>query len=72
MEEDVKKALDEIRPMLQADGGDVEYVGIVGDVVQVRMTGACGGCPMSAMTLKNGIETAVKSKVPGIASVEAV
>ena len=72
MEEDVKKALEEIRPMLQADGGDVEYVGIEGDVVQVRMTGACGGCPMSAMTLKNGIETAVKSKVPGISSVEAV
>lgn len=72
MEEDVKKALDEIRPMLQADGGDVEYVGMDGDVVQVKLTGACGGCPMSQMTLKRGIETAVKHKVPGVASVEAV
>ncbi len=72
MEEDVKKALNEIRPMLQADGGDVEYVGMDGDVVQVRLTGACGGCPMSQMTLKRGIETAVKQKVPGVASVESV
>ncbi|MFC1538466.1 NifU family protein [Candidatus Latescibacterota bacterium] len=72
MEEDVKKALDEIRPMLQADGGDVEYVGIEGDVVQVRLTGACGGCPMATMTLKNGIETMVKKQVPGVSSVESV
>ena len=64
--------LDEIRPMLQADGGDVEYVGMDGDIVQVRLTGACGGCPMSQITLKRGIETAVKQKVPGVASVESV
>ena len=72
MEEEVKNALNEIRPVLQADGGDVEYVGIEGDVVKVKLTGACGGCPMATLTLKNGIETVVKKRVPGVASVEAV
>ena len=72
MEEDIKKALDEIRPALQADGGDVEYIGLEGDVVQVKLKGACGGCPMATMTLKNGIETLVKKRVPGVSSVEAV
>ena len=72
MEEDIKKALDEIRPALQADGGDVEYVGMDGDVVKVRLTGACGGCPMATLTLKNGIETIIKKKIPSVSSVEAV
>jgi len=72
MEEEVKNALNEIRPALQADGGDVEYVGIEGDVVKVKLTGACSGCPMATITLKNGIETVVKKRVPGVASVEAV
>jgi len=72
MEEEIKKALDEIRPSLQADGGDVEYVGLDGDVVKVRLKGACGGCPMATLTLKNGIEVLVKRKVPGVSSVEAV
>ena len=72
MEEEVKKALNDIRPALQADGGDVEYVEMDGDVVKVRLTGACGGCPMATLTLKNGIEVAVKRKVPGVSSVEAV
>ncbi|MBT4482335.1 MAG: NifU family protein [Candidatus Latescibacteria bacterium] len=72
MEEQIKEALDEIRPSLQADGGDVEYVGLEGDVVKVKLTGACGGCPMAQMTLKNGIETLVKKKVPGVSSVESV
>ena len=72
MEEDVKSAINEIRPFLQADGGDVEFIGIEGDIVKVRLKGACGGCPMATMTLKNGIETAVKKKVPGISSVVAV
>ena len=72
MEEEIKKALDEIRPALQADGGDVEYVGMDGDVVQVRLKGACGGCPMATLTLKNGIEVIIKKRVPGVASVEAV
>ena len=72
MEEDIKKALDEIRPALQADGGDVEYIGLDGDVVQVKLKGACGGCPMATMTLKNGIEMLIKKRVPGVSSVEAV
>ena len=72
MEEDVKKALDEVRPSLQADGGDVEFVEIVGDVVKVRLTGACGGCPMATITLKQGIEVHLKKMVPGVASVESV
>ena len=72
MEEDVKTALNEIRPNLQADGGDVEFVEMDGDVVKVRLTGACGGCPMATMTLKNGIEVYVKKKVPNVISVEAV
>ena len=72
MEEDIKKALDEIRPALQADGGDVEYVGMDGDVVKVKLTGACGNCPRATITLKNGIEVLIKKKVPGVESVEAV
>ena len=72
MEEDIKKALEEIRPALQADGGDVEYIGLDGDVVQVKLKGACGGCPMATITLKNGIETLIKKRVPGVSSVEAV
>ena len=72
MEEDIKKALDEIRPALQADGGDVEYVRMDGNVVKVKLTGACGSCPMATMTLKNGIEVLIKKKVPGVESVEAV
>ena len=72
MEEDIKQALDEIRPVLQADGGDVEFVSLEGDVVKVKLTGACGGCPMATMTLKNGIEKVIKKKVPEISRVEAV
>lgn len=56
MEEKVKKALDDIRPSLQQDGGDVEFVSLVGKTVTVKLTGACKGCPYSQMTLKNGIE----------------
>ena len=72
MEEDVKKVLEKVRPMLQADGGDVEYGGMEGDVVKVRLKGACGGCPMATMTLKNGIEVAIKNEVPGVSRVESV
>ena len=73
MENEVRKALEDVRPMLQADGGDVELVAVTEDgVVQVRLQGACQGCPMSQITLKRGIETAVKQKVPGVASVESV
>ena len=72
MEEEIKKALDQIRPALQADGGDVEYIGLDGDVVKVKLKGACGSCPMALLTLKNGIETIIKKNVPGVSSVEAV
>ena len=72
MEEEVKKALDEIRVNLQADGGDVEFVEIKDNVVKVRLTGSCHGCPMAAITLKNGIEAWLKKQVPSVEAVEAV
>jgi len=66
-------ALDEIRPAIQMDGGDVELVDITDEgVVQVRMVGACGGCPMSMVTLQAGIERILKRKVPEVTGVEAV
>jgi Fe-S cluster biogenesis protein NfuA len=72
MKEKVKQALNEIRPSLQIDGGDVELVDVENGIVKVRLTGACGGCPMSQMTLKQGIESHVKKAVPEVLSVEAV
>ena len=72
MKEKVQSALNDIRPSLQADGGDVELVDVEDGIVKVRLTGACGGCPMSQMTLKQGIETYVKKKIPEIISVESV
>ena len=72
MKEQVQNALNEIRPSLQADGGDVELVDVEDGIVKVRLTGACGGCPMSQMTLKQGIEAYVKKKIPEIVSVESV
>jgi Fe-S cluster biogenesis protein NfuA len=72
MREKVEKALQEIRPALQADGGDVELVDVENEIVKVRLTGACGGCPMSQMTLKQGIERHIRKTVPEIKSVEAV
>jgi Fe-S cluster biogenesis protein NfuA len=73
MREEVQAALDMVRPQLQADGGDAELVEVSEDgIVKVRLTGACGGCPMSQMTLKMGIERILKEKVPGVQSVEAV
>jgi len=73
MEDEVRKALEDVRPMLQADGGDVELVEVTEDgVVRVRLQGACQGCPMSQMTVKSGIEQLLKEKVPGVAEVEAV
>ena len=71
MKEKVEMALNRIRPALQADGGDVELVGIEDGIVKVRLTGACGGCPMSQMTLKMGIERHLKKEVPEVKSVEA-
>ncbi len=73
MRERIEKALSDIRPALQADGGDVELVDVEdGIVVKVRLTGACSGCPMSQMTLKQGIEQHVKKAVPEVLSVEEV
>ena len=73
MLEKVKEVLDQIRPMLQADGGDVEIVEVGEDgVVKVRLTGACGHCPMSTMTLKMGIEKRLKEKIPAVKEVIAV
>ena len=70
MKEQIKMELDKIRPSLQADGGDVELVDVVDGVVKVRLKGACSGCPMSMMTLKNGIENYLKERIPEIKSVE--
>jgi len=72
MKEKIETALAGIRPSLQADGGDVELVDVENGIVRVRLTGACGGCPMSQMTLKQGIEIHIKKEVPEILSVEAV
>jgi Fe-S cluster biogenesis protein NfuA len=73
MKEKVEQALNKIRPALQADGGDVELVGVSEEgVVQVRLTGACGGCPMSQLTLRMGIERILKKEVPEVKSVESV
>ena len=72
MKEKVEAALEKIRPSLQADGGDVEFVDYEDGVVKVRLQGVCCGCPMSQMTLKNGIERLLKEEVPEIASVESV
>lgn len=73
MREKVQKALEKIRPNLQADGGDVELIDVTADgVVKVRLRGACGCCPMSQMTLKQGIERLIKQEVPEVKRVEAV
>ncbi len=70
MKERVIAALEKIRPALQADGGDVEFVDITEDgIVSVRLKGACGSCPMAMMTLKNGVERVVKAEVPEVKEV---
>ena len=69
----VQEALDKVRPGLQADGGDVELVEVTDDgIVKVRLQGACAGCPMSQMTLKNGIERFLQEELEGVQSVESV
>jgi Fe-S cluster biogenesis protein NfuA len=73
MREQVEKALEKVRDMLAADGGDVELIEVTDDgVVKVRLTGACGCCPMSQMTLKMGVERLVKQEVPQVKEVIAV
>jgi Fe-S cluster biogenesis protein NfuA len=73
MKEEVQKALEKVRPALQADGGDVQLVDVTNDgVVKVKLTGACHGCPMSQMTLKMGIEKILKQQVPSVKEVVSV
>jgi Fe-S cluster biogenesis protein NfuA len=73
LKEEVKQALEEVRPHLQIDGGDVELVEVQEDgVVKVKLTGACAGCPMSQMTLKWGVENYLKKKVPKVKEVQAI
>ena len=72
LKEEVEKVLDEIRPMLQADGGNVDLVDAKNGVIKVHLVGACAGCPMSQMTLKQGIERILKQKIPEVKKVEAV
>jgi len=73
MREKVEQALEKIRPSLQADGGNVELVDVTDDgIVKVRLTGACRGCPMSQMTLKMGIEKALKESIPEVKEVQSV
>ncbi|MCU0666487.1 MAG: NifU family protein [Candidatus Omnitrophica bacterium] len=73
MKEKIEQALKNVRPMLQADGGDVSLVDVTADgIVKLRLTGACGCCPMSQITLKMGIEKMLKEQVPGIKEVQSV
>jgi Fe-S cluster biogenesis protein NfuA len=71
VKEKIEAALNKIRPALRADGGDVEVVEIKDGIVKVRLTGACGGCPMSTMTLKNAVEKVIKEQVPEVKKVVA-
>lgn len=73
LEKRVKNILEQVRPYLQQDGGDVNFIELTDDmVVMVELTGACGSCPYSTMTLKNGIESVMKKSIPEIKSVEQV
>jgi len=72
MKERVEEIISRIRPALQADGGDIELVSVEDNIVKVRLRGACGTCPMSQMTLKNGVEAIIRQHIPEIKSVEAV
>ena len=72
MKERVEEALKQVRPLLQADGGDVELVGIEDGIVKVRLTGACGGCPMAALTLQNSVEKVLKERVPEVKELVSV
>jgi Fe-S cluster biogenesis protein NfuA len=69
MREKVEKVIEKIRPMLQRDGGDIQLIDVTDGVVKVKLTGACGSCPMSMMTLKMGVESALKKEVPEVKEV---
>jgi len=68
----VQKAIQELRPNLQADGGDIEFLGVKNGIVKVKLKGACAGCPMSSMTIQWGVENFLKKKIPEVVKVEAV
>jgi len=72
LKEKVEKALEKLRPYLQADGGDIELVEVKDGIVKVKLLGACKGCPMAQMTLQQGVEKVVKKEVPEVKSVVAV
>ncbi len=73
MKEKVQALINDVRPKLQADGGDIELIDVTGDgIVKVKLLGACGGCPMAQMTLKMGVERYLKSKLPEVQKVESV
>ncbi|MBK8166323.1 MAG: NifU family protein [bacterium] len=72
MKDRILAVLDEIRPTLQADGGDIEFIDFNEGVVLVRMRGACGSCPMSMVTLKQGVEARLKARIPEVVSVEQI
>jgi Fe-S cluster biogenesis protein NfuA len=72
IEDRVQKAIQELRPNLQADGGDIELLGVEKGIVKVKLKGACAGCPMSTMTIQWGVEKFLKKKIPEIVKVEAV
>jgi Fe-S cluster biogenesis protein NfuA len=73
MEAAILEAIDAIRPALQMDGGDIDYVGLTDEgVVQVKLSGACDSCSISWLTLKGGVERILKDRVPGVTAVEAV
>jgi len=72
IEDKVQRALQELRPNLQADGGDIELLGVEKGIVKVKLKGACAGCPMSTMTIQWGVENFLKKKIPEIVKVEAV
>jgi Fe-S cluster biogenesis protein NfuA len=73
LESKVKNVIEQIRPYLQADGGDINFVELTNEnIVNVELQGACGSCPFSRMTLKNGVEEAVRKALPEIKSVEAI
>lgn len=72
IKEQVEKAIEEVRPNLQADGGDIELVDVEDGIAKVKLKGACAGCPMSTMTVKMGVESFLRKKVPQIVRVETV
>lgn len=72
VKEQVEQCIEEVRPQLQADGGDIELLGVANGVAKVKLKGACNGCPMSSMTLQYGVISCIKKRVPEIEKVEVV